>query len=537
MGRLRGAMTAVLWAVLCASPLVDGLPQRQEVARRGLHYSATCTGGSACSAVVLSDIDGDAGGFCALAAAVDEPSRSPPPCPPPVRQLNSATPDVPADRAACEAAGACTYNADPETPPDSTCPEINLLLWCGKARRASRGNCALCVSIKDDLAGCTEADTDAFCAKRDPCDGFDCGDHGTCRYESLSEVGHCECRDGWTGDHCEEDGSDMFIPCCNSCGMYCPRGRRTPQACTAIDGASFFDAERCDHVTRPPAGDDEHDVNGGRDDSQDVLGLWGNDPVADRTKCEGVIQIDPDSKYVCDDATEEINPDHSGDISWPPGVPCEDQTGSTGDVDCATVVALYGCNFDVPPASPGSEDATGVPGDPDFSGLIADDLCPRSCGRCPSEFERTTPKCQDCQECYFHSDSGCSADSCEFCDKCPHFLSLDGAQQDDGRFTHGQPTCTFTPAGQGTCQPATAIEDPHDCIRHCAQAGAHVDPRHPGFGLAFCASGYDAITGCQCDETPQGRCSLGAVNGVPNIDRENGPIEIQDEGCDILPGH
>eukprot|EP01043_Picozoa_sp_COSAG02_P047794 COSAG02_NODE_4619_length_5156_cov_4.440577_3_plen_437_part_00 len=436
---------------------------------------------------------------------------------------------MPADRAACTAAGACTYNVDPAPAPDSTCPEINLLLLCGKARRASRGNCALCVSIKDELAGCTDADVDAFCAKRDPCDGFDCGDHGTCRYDSLSEVGYCQCRDGWVGEHCQEDGSDQFIPCCNSCGTYCPRGRRTHQACSPIDITSNFDAERCDKVTLPPAGVDEHDVDGGKDDEQHVVGRWGDDPVADRAKCEGVIKIDPWSPNICDDATEETT-SGSGDAAWPQGVPCEDQN-PTGNVNCGTVIAQYGCNFDVPPASPDSEDSTGVPGAPDFSGNIADDLCPRSCGRCPTEFERTVPKCQDCMECYYHSDSGCSADSCEYCDKCPHWISLDGDPQ------HGQPACTFTPASQGNCQPSTATEDLHDCIRHCAQAGAHVDASHPGFGLSFCATGYDPSTGCQCDETPQGKCSLGAVNGAPNIDRENGPIEIQEEGCDILPGH
>ena len=49
--------------------------------------------------------------------------------------------------------------------------------------------------------------------------------------------------------------------------------------------------------------------------------------------------------------------------------------------------------------------------------------------------------------------------------------------------------------------------------------------------------GQDPVAGCQCDETPQGTCSLGSIHGIHGIDREDGPIEIQDEGCDILPGH
>ena len=416
-----------------------------------------------------------------------------------------------ADRAACSAAGACTYTGDPDsTAPDTTCPEVNLRLLCGKARHASRGNCASCVRSKGDLAGCTDADTDAFCAKRDPCDGFDCGDHGTCSFQTYSDVAHCECRDGWVGDHCEEDSSDQFIPCCNSCGTYCPPGRMTRQACLPTDGGTFFDSERCDAVTRPPAGEDRHDVV-----------PWGADPVADRAACEAIIQIDPSSTYVCADSTDQIE-DHSGDTAWPKGVPCEDRTGN---VDCGAVVSLYGCNYDVPAGVAGSEDTTGVPGDPDFSGNIGDDLCPRSCGKCPTEYGNNIPNCQDCVDC-FNSAGGCSADSCPHCDKCPAWK------------TPAQPSCTFIPADQGTCRPATAAEDPHDCIRHCAERGQRVDEvNHPGFGLSWCASGHDPVAGCQCDETPQGTCSLGSIHGIHGIDREDGPIEIQDEGCDILPGH
>ena len=67
--RLRAA-GAALSCVLFAS-VVSGLPQ--QTARRGLHYTATCTGGSACDAVVMGGLNEAAGGFLAECCHRSEP--------------------------------------------------------------------------------------------------------------------------------------------------------------------------------------------------------------------------------------------------------------------------------------------------------------------------------------------------------------------------------------------------------------------------------------------------------------------------------
>jgi hypothetical protein len=170
-------------------------------ARRRLHFTESCTGGAACTAV---QIDG----------CVEEDECA-------------------ADRALCESAGpACVYNGPATTPsPPPIAPPVgDCASLCGNARKASKGNCLLCAAR---ASSCVDAD--AFCCggapppsippQTNPCQAVDCGQHGHC---ALSHTRHtyCDCDEGYSGDQCETGQGavdpDADAPCCDECGTYCP---------------------------------------------------------------------------------------------------------------------------------------------------------------------------------------------------------------------------------------------------------------------------------------------------------------------------
>lgn len=64
----------------------------------------------------------------------------------------------------------------------------------------SHQNLVVCVLMSLVVAGCDDGSSDPV----DPCDGVDCGDHGTCD----PDRGSCECDEGFSGEACDEETID-----------------------------------------------------------------------------------------------------------------------------------------------------------------------------------------------------------------------------------------------------------------------------------------------------------------------------------------
>ncbi len=110
-----------------------------------------------------------------------------------------------------------------ERQPDPLCEGIE----CGE-----HGYC------KDGVCVCRDGYTGEFCDEVDPCLEIDCGENGTC------EDGICECDTGFVGDNCEVDINECDPdPCLNSGS--CTQGVPGTYICTCTGGFTGDNCEIC----------------------------------------------------------------------------------------------------------------------------------------------------------------------------------------------------------------------------------------------------------------------------------------------------
>jgi formylglycine-generating enzyme required for sulfatase activity len=107
-------------------------------------------------------------------------------------------------------------------------------------------------TCEDGVCVCRDGYIGEFCDIAGPCVGIDCGEHGTC------VEGICECDAGYEGDSCEVDSNECDPnPCRN--GGSCTEGVPGTYECTCIDG---FRGDTCEICPTDADGDGYGDPAG-----------------------------------------------------------------------------------------------------------------------------------------------------------------------------------------------------------------------------------------------------------------------------------
>jgi len=233
-------------------------------------------------------------------------------------------------------------------------------------------------SCEDGACVCRDGYIGAFCDVPGPCAGIDCGPHAAC-VEGL-----CECHAGYEGENCEVDIDECDPgPCLN--GGACAEGAPGTYACTCVGG---YTGAHCEHCPTDGDGDGYGDP---------ASGLCAH-PEAD---CDdGHATVHPGAPELCDGLDNQCAGDaghgsidegyaaccgmasipagcfHMGDSfseGWPDERPVHEVCLSAFEMDVhevtnaeyAECVADGGCT---PPRSSGSYSRETYYGDPAFDG-------------------------------------------------------------------------------------------------------------------------------------------------------------------------